>query len=99
MKNISYKTLEKIQNEHFTFNNVHFFENCVGYEITWENMVEPDQATDDAAIRRTHFVYWITNATDACSQYVILIAFLRQQWLRERASVLCLCVHCLFFMS
>jgi hypothetical protein len=35
------------------------------------------------------FIYWISKATDLNTQkYVTLIAFLRQQWLRERASVL-----------
>jgi hypothetical protein len=32
--------------------------------------------------------YWITMATNSHSEYVILIAFPRQQWLRERNSVL-----------
>jgi hypothetical protein len=31
---------------------------------------------------------WMTLATDTYSGYFILIAFPRQQWLRERASVL-----------
>jgi hypothetical protein len=34
------------------------------------------------------FACWITKATDTHSEYVILIAFPVQQWLRERASVL-----------
>jgi hypothetical protein len=34
------------------------------------------------------FVCWIIKATDTHSEYVILIAFPRQQWLRERASML-----------
>jgi hypothetical protein len=33
------------------------------------------------------FACWITKATDTHSEYVILIAFPLQQWLRERASV------------
>jgi hypothetical protein len=33
------------------------------------------------------FACWITKATDTHSEYVTLIAFPRQQWLRERASV------------
>jgi hypothetical protein len=53
------------------------------------------QATDGNVIRRTRFECWITKATDTHSEYVILIAFPRQQWLRERASVLRLYVHCL----
>jgi quinol-cytochrome oxidoreductase complex cytochrome b subunit len=31
---------------------------------------------------------WITKATNKHSEYVILIAFPRQKWLRERASML-----------
>ena len=46
------------------------------------------QATDDSIIRRMRFTCWITKATDTHSQYVILIAFPRQQWLGGRASVL-----------
>jgi hypothetical protein len=46
------------------------------------------QATDDNTIRRMRFAYWITKATDTHSEYIILIAFPRQQWLRERVSML-----------
>ena len=48
------------------------------------------QATDDNIIRRMRFACWITKATDTHThtEYLILIAFPRQQWLRERASVL-----------
>jgi hypothetical protein len=42
-------------------------------------------ATDDNILRRMRIVYYITKATDTHSEYVILIAFPRQQWLRERA--------------
>ena len=53
------------------------------------------QATDDNIIRRMRFARWITKATDTHSEYAILIAFPRQQWLRERASIARLYVHCL----
>jgi hypothetical protein len=53
------------------------------------------QATDDNIIRRMRFACWITKATDTHLEYVILIAFTRQQWLRERASMFRLYVHCL----
>jgi hypothetical protein len=53
------------------------------------------QATDDNIIRRNRIACWITKATDTHSEYVILIAFARQQCLRERASMLRLYVHCL----
>jgi len=34
------------------------------------------------------FAYWVTEARDAHSQYVIITAFPQQQWLHERASML-----------
>ena len=40
-------------------------------------------------------VRWIPKATDTHSEYVILIAFPLQQWLRERASLL-LCTYILY---
>jgi hypothetical protein len=46
------------------------------------------QATDDSVLRRMRVTYWITKAADTHSEYVMLIAFLRQQMLRERAYVL-----------
>jgi hypothetical protein len=46
------------------------------------------QATDGNIIRRMRTACWITKATDTHSDYVILTAFPRQQWLRERASIL-----------
>ena len=47
------------------------------------------EATDDNIIQRMRFAYCITKATDThTDQYVILIAFPRQQWFRERVSVL-----------
>jgi len=41
------------------------------------------QVTDDM-----RFAGWITRATDTKSEFVIIIAFLRQQCLLERASML-----------
>jgi hypothetical protein len=46
------------------------------------------QVTDDNITRHMRFAWWITKATDTHSEYVILIAFPRQQWLHERASML-----------
>jgi hypothetical protein len=46
------------------------------------------QAIGDNITQRMRFASTITKATDTHSQYVILIVFPRQQWLRERASVL-----------
>jgi hypothetical protein len=58
-------------------------------------MVEARQATDDNIIWRMRIACWITKATDAHSECVILIAFPRQQWIREHTSMLRLYVHCL----
>ena len=47
------------------------------------------QATDDSIIiRRMRFLCWVTKATDTHSEYEILIGFLRQQWVHERALML-----------
>jgi hypothetical protein len=46
------------------------------------------QAIVDNIIGRMRFAYRITEATNTHSEYVIFIAFPRQQWLRERASML-----------
>jgi len=41
------------------------------------------QSTNDNIIRRMCFACWIAKATETQSEYVIFIAFLRQQWLGE----------------
>jgi hypothetical protein len=46
------------------------------------------QTTDDNIIWRMRFACLIAKATDTHSEYIILIAFPRQQWLSERASTL-----------
>jgi hypothetical protein len=46
------------------------------------------QATDDNIIRRMRFACTIIKATDTYSEYVTVIGFPRQQWLRERVSML-----------
>jgi hypothetical protein len=60
-----------------------------------EEYVTARQATHDTITRRMRFACWITKATDTHSEYVILIAFPRQQWLREHSSMLRLYLHCL----
>jgi hypothetical protein len=39
----------------------------------------------DNTIRRMCIACWIGEATDTLSEYVTLVAFPRQEWLRERA--------------
>jgi len=55
-------------------------------------MVQPDRP-QMKTIRRVCSECWITKAKNTHSEYVILIAFPWQQWLRERASVLRLFVY------
>jgi hypothetical protein len=92
-RNVSDKLAEKIKT-------------CILFSITffrkscrlWDNVEKygtARQATDDNKIRRMRFACSITKATDTHSEYVILIAFPRQKWLRERASIVRLYVHCL----
>jgi hypothetical protein len=57
---------------------------CSAEEIKVEN-----------TLRRMHFACWVTQATNAHFDHVILIAFPRQQRLREGASMIRLYVHCL----
>jgi hypothetical protein len=55
------------------------------------------QATDDNVIWRMRFACLVIKATDTHSEYAIINAFRRQQWLCERASMLCLCyIACVF---
>ena len=46
------------------------------------------------------FACWIAKATDTCSEYVIAYFNIpRQQWLRERASILRSYVYCMCYSS
>ena len=70
-----------------------------------ENYGRAGQDTADSIIRRMRFECWTPKATDTHthththSEYVILIAFPRQQELRERASLLRLYVHYPLFFN
>ena len=61
-------------------------ENHAVYEIMWKDIVQPDRP--QTTIRRMRLACWIPKATDAHSEYVTLIAFPLQQWIRERTSML-----------
>ena len=50
----------------------------------WENMVEPHR--QQRTIWSMRITFWITKATNT-GECVIFIAFLVQQWLRERTLV------------
>jgi len=80
----------------FMLSNFFFSEKFAFCETIWTNIVEPD--TPQMIIRRISCC--IPKATNTHSEYVILIAFPLQQWLNERASMLCYtftACFCLFF--
>jgi hypothetical protein len=81
MRNVVGRICKGNQTTHLTFNN-----------FLWDNVEkygEPGQATDENITERMRFTYWITKATHTHNRlYIILTTFPRQQWLRERASVL-----------
>ena len=64
-----------------------FHKSCCLYDNV-KKYFRAEQGTDDNIIRHIFIACWITKATDTHSEYVIIIAFRRQQWSRERASML-----------
>ena len=84
MTNISEEICRENQNTHFVFKTF-FFENLAVYEIV-KITVQPRRPLMTIWCMRSGC--WIPNATDTHSEYIILIAFLLQQWLHERASML-----------
>jgi hypothetical protein len=77
------KVVEKIKTHILC--SITFF-NHVVYEIIWKKYCRTGQP--QMAIWRMRIACWIPKVTDARSEYVVFIAFPRQQWLRERALVL-----------
>jgi hypothetical protein len=56
------------------------------------------QATDDNIVWRMRIACRITKAANTPSEYVILIAFPRQQWLHELASMFVIRTYPLLFV-
>ena len=79
------EVVEKIKTYILCSINFFFPENRAVYGVKWK-MSELDRSR--IAIRRMRFACCVTNATDTHKEYVIVIGFPRQQWLRERASLL-----------
>jgi hypothetical protein len=52
------------------------------YELMRKNMIEPGNPQMTAVLRK-FFACWVSKATNTNSAHIILITFLRQQWLRE----------------
>ena len=66
------------------------------YVIIRESYGTARQTTADNEVWSVRIACWMSTATDTHSEYVTVIAFLRQQWLRERAPKLfCTYVACL----
>jgi len=57
------------------------------YEIMSKKFCTSGQATDENRTRRMRIACWIPKAINICSEYAVIIAFLWQQWLLDRASV------------
>jgi hypothetical protein len=86
MRDVLPKSCRENQNRLFLF-SIFLRKSC----RLWDNVEKycgARQATYDSIIWRMRFTCWITKATDTHSEPIILIAFPRQQWLRERASML-----------
>jgi hypothetical protein len=57
------------------------------------------EATGENIIWRVRCACWVIKAKNTHSEYVIIIAFPLQQWLHERASMLCLYEHCPLYVE
>jgi hypothetical protein len=91
------KTCRENQDTHF-MSSTSFSEYRAVYEVMWKNMVEPDR--NHMTIRRMRCACYITKATDTYSEYVILIAFPRKQWLtRKRLVIAFMCIMLLLFRT
>jgi len=87
------KFAEKIKT-HILCTVTFFLENRAVCEIMWENTAE--RGRPQMTIWRSLIACRIHKATNAHSEYVILIAFPLERWLHERSSPLdCLCTACL----
>jgi len=86
MRRVSVNVVEKIKTR--ILYSITFFLNRAFYEINVEKYGTARQTTDDNTKRRTRIACRIPKATDIHWEHVILIAFPRQQWLRERAAML-----------
>ena len=94
MRNFSDKCCREIQNTHFMFSN--FFRKSL---LLWGNVEKPcttRETTDNNKLWGMRVAWWISKATNICAEYVILITFPRQEWLRQGALMLCYtCTACL----
>ena len=80
------KVVEKIKT-HILCTVTFFSENHAVYGIMWKNMLQPDRS--NMTIWRMRIAWCIPKAKITHSEYVIHTAFLLQQWLQARFSLLC----------
>jgi len=99
--NVSGITCTANRNTRFMFSNFFFRKSCRLLDNVGKYR-RTRQATDGNIIGRMPNACWITK-TQTHTEYVIRIAFSRQQWLRERASVLrytyVFCLNLMFFST
>ena len=95
MGNVS-KNCRGFWNIYFTFINIFVFpEKHGGFEIILKNMSEPNRPSWEH--KRAHAICMLDNYGYWHTEYAIIISFLRQQCLRERAWMLTFCVYFLSF--
>jgi len=85
MRNVSDKLIEKLKT-HILCSITFFFKNRAVYEMIWKNIVE--RGRTKVTIWCMRIAWRIPKATNTHSEYVIIIAFLQQRWMHERASTL-----------
>jgi hypothetical protein len=85
MRNVTDKSCRENKNTHFVLSNF-FSENRALCEKMWENKVE--RGRTQMTIWRMRIACWIRKAASTHSEYLIIIAFPLQQWLRERVTML-----------
>jgi len=91
MRNVSDKDWREHRSTHVMFHNVY----RISYHL-WDNLEKFCRA--GVAIEEIWLIRsacWMPKATNTHSQYVIFIALPRQQLLKDRGKMLCLCTHCL----
>jgi len=94
MRNVSGKICRENQNTTYLFIKFPPKFCCLYGNV--EKYGRAEQATDDNITRCVSIAWWIPKATDTHSDYIIIIAFSLQQWLRERASLWrSTCIACL----
>jgi hypothetical protein len=98
-RNVSDKCCRESPSTHSMFSNFFFFRKS--YHL-WDYLAQyrtAGLATDDNIIRRMR-ISWTIKATNTHSEYIILTALARQQWLRALASILrYTCTACLVHLK